>query len=65
MKIETIIEIRNQYKKWGIETPMTKKALCELMIPLRDKYHLTDREVLGIARNEFSIEEMASIGDKK
>lgn len=62
MKIEGIIEIRKQYKKWGIETPMSKEALCELMIPLRDKYNLTDREVLGIARNEFSIEEMANMG---
>lgn len=63
MKIEGIIEIQKQYKKWGTETPMSKKALCDLMIPLRDKYHLTDREVLGIARNEFSIEEMANMGE--
>lgn len=59
MTIEVILEIQQTYKK--ITKKSTKKDLCELMIPLRDKYHLTDKQVLSIARNELTLLEMSKI----
>lgn len=40
---------------------LTKKAICELVIPFRDKYHLSDKDALSIARNEMSIDEISRI----
>lgn len=36
----------------------TKKNMCAILVPLRDKYGLTDRQVLAVARNELSLEEL-------
>ena len=38
-----------------------KKAICNLVIPFRDKYNLTDLQALQIARNELSVAEIADI----
>ena len=43
---------------------MTKKAMCDLVIPFRDKYRLTDIDALSIARNEKSFSEVAKILEK-
>ena len=32
--------------------------MCAILVPLRDKYGLTDRQVLAVARNELSLEEI-------
>ena len=40
---------------------MTKKAMCDLVIPFRDKYGLSDLQALMIARNEMSISEIAEL----
>ena len=40
---------------------MTKKAICDLVIPFRDKYNLTDLQALQIARNELSMSEIAEL----
>ena len=39
----------------------TKKAMCNLVIPFRDKYNLTDLQALQVARNELSVMEMQSL----
>lgn len=45
---------------------LTKKAMCDLCIPFRDKYKLKDSQVLQIARQEVSIETINSwLGDEK
>ena len=55
MTLSDIIEIQRTYKALG---DFTKKQLCDAMIPYRDKFELTDREVLAIARNELTLEEI-------
>ena len=55
MTLSDIIEIQKVYKALG---NFTKKQFCDAMIPYRDKFKLTDREVLTIARNELTLEEI-------
>lgn len=40
---------------------LTKKAICDLVIPFKERYHLTDKEALAIARNELRIDEIVSV----
>lgn len=40
---------------------LTKKALCALCIPFRDKYGLTDLQTLRIARKEMDLMEMVDL----
>ena len=60
MTLSDIIEIQKVYKALG-NKPLgnfTYKQPCDAMIPYRDKFELTDREVLAIARNELTLEEI-------
>ena len=43
---------------------LTKKAMCDLVVPFRDKYGLSDLQALMIARNEMSIPEMEELMNK-
>lgn len=63
MTIEAAIEIQRAYRKLTSgEIPFTKRNMCNLMVPLRDKYGLTDRQVLAVARNELSLGEISALG---
>ena len=50
--------MQKEYQRLVDERKLTKKALCELCVPFRDKYGLTDRQTLRIARREMDLEEM-------
>ena len=57
-------EVGNLQKKYNnllTSGKMTKKAMCDLVIPFRDKYGLSDLQALMIARNEMSISEIAEL----
>lgn len=54
-------ELQMNYQSLIGEGRMTKKAMCELVIPFRDKYGLTDLQALQIARNELTIAEINSL----
>lgn len=43
---------------------LTKKAVCELCIPFRNKYSLTDLQTLRIARNEMDLVKMVDLLEK-
>ena len=59
MQLEVAVEIQKAYSKLTSgQVPFTKKNLCAILAPLRDKYGLTDRQVLAVARNELSLEEI-------
>lgn len=59
MQIEAAVEIQKAYRKLTSgEVPFTKKNMCTILVPLRDKYGLTDRQVLAVARDELSLEEL-------
>lgn len=47
--------LQNDYENLVKNHKLTKKAICDLCIPFRDKYKLTDLETLKIARNEMSV----------
>lgn len=40
---------------------LTKKAMCDLCIPFRDKYGLTDLQALRIVRKEMDLSEMVEL----
>lgn len=53
--MEIIRDIAILQEKWQdlIDNKcLTKKAMCDLCIPFRDKYNLTDSQTLQIARKE-------------
>lgn len=59
MQLEAAVEIQKAYSKLTSgQVPFTKKNMCAILVPLRDKYGLTDRQVLAVARNELSLEEI-------
>lgn len=58
---EEASELQENYQKLIDERKHTKKAMCELCIPFRDKYHLTDLQTLRIARKEMELSEMLDL----
>lgn len=56
--LREIINLQQGYKSLFDKKKLTKKAICDLVIPFRDKYGLKDLEALKIARNELSLAEI-------
>lgn len=46
-------ELQNNYQKLRDERRMTKKAICDLVIPFRDKYNLTDLQHCRLQEMNF------------
>lgn len=59
--LSEIGDLQDSYKKLLNEGKLTKKAMCDLVVPFRDKYHLTDLQALQIAREELSVKEISDI----
>ena len=59
MGCKLIIQTRRLRRENG--NKLTKKAMCDLVVPFRDKYKLTDLQALMVARNELSISEIADL----
>lgn len=53
--------LQSNFQKLCRSNKVSKKAICNLVIPFRDKYNLTDLQALQIARNELSVAEIADI----
>lgn len=53
--------LQDDYQKLVNGNKLTKKAICDLVVPFRDKYKLTDLQALMVARNELSISEIAEL----
>lgn len=63
-------ELQTAYQCLVRQKRLSKKNMCELCIPFRDKYNLTDLQTLRIARNEMDLAEMVDLlerngGDEK
>ena len=56
--MKDIGELQANYKKLINTKKLTKKSMCDLVIPFRDKYGLNDLQALQIARNELTISEI-------
>ena len=60
-----IAEMQRQYQNMIDTKSLTKKALCDLCVPFRDEYGLTDLQTLMIARKEMGIPEIIDLFEKK
>lgn len=56
-----VAELQKEYQKLIDEKRLTKRAMCDLCIPFRDKYGLTDLQALRIARNEMGLSEIVDL----
>lgn len=56
-------ELQDNYQKLIDEKKLTKKAMCDLCVPFRDKYGLTDLQTLRIARREMDLSEMVALAE--
>ena len=61
LKIKDIIDLQESYEELVKTKTLSKRKLCEICIPFRDKFGLTDIEVLRIARNEISLKEIQEL----
>lgn len=53
--------MQEEYQRLVDERKLTKRAMCNLCVPFRDKYGLTDLQVLRIARKEMDLMEMVEL----
>lgn len=53
--------LQSEYKKLVNSKHFTKRALCDLCVPFRDRYNLADAQVLRIARQEITLIELINI----
>lgn len=53
--------MQEEYQRLTAEKKLSKKAMCALCLPFRDKYGLTDLQTLRIARKEMSLLEMLQL----
>ncbi|MBQ7391610.1 MAG: hypothetical protein IJV73_02895 [Clostridia bacterium] len=56
-------ELQDNYQKLIDEKKLTKKAMCDLCVPFRDKYGLTALQTLRIARREMDLSEMVNLAE--
>lgn len=60
-----ILKLQRDWQKLFNSKQMTKKAIVELCVPFRDKYNLTDKQTLCVARDELSKQELLDILESK
>lgn len=53
--------MQEEYQRLTAEKKLSKKAMCALCVPFRDKHGLTDLQTLRIARKEMSLMEMLQL----
>ena len=56
-----VAELHTQYQRLIDEKRLTKREICDLCIPFRDKYGLKDSQALRIIRKEMDLSEMADL----
>ena len=59
--LKEIAELQRNYQTLVNDGELSKKALCALCIPFRDKYHLKDSETIGIARGDYTNPEIVEL----
>lgn len=60
-----VANLQTGYQKLIDESRLSKKAMCDLVVPFRDKYGLKDLQALQIARAELSISEINDLLNKE
>ncbi len=56
-----VAELQKAYQRLIDEKRLTKRAMCDLCIPFRNKYGLKDSQALRIARKEMDLSEMVDL----
>ena len=56
-----VADLQAAYQRLIDEKRLTKRAMCDLCVPFRDKYGLKDAQALRIARNEMDLQEMVNL----
>lgn len=56
-----IAALQDGYDKLDSERRLTKKAICDLCIPFRDKAGISDSQTLAIARREMHLSQILEI----
>ena len=59
--IREAANLQKEYQKLVDNKRLPKKLICELCIPFRDRYKLTDLQVLRIARKEMELSEIVDL----
>lgn len=62
--IKAAAELQEKYQTLVRTKRLSKKAICELCVPFRDKYKLTDLQTLRIARKEFDLSQLILIYER-
>lgn len=60
-----VANLQIEYQKLIGEERLSKKNMCDLVIPFRDKYGLKDSQALQIARAELSVSEINDLLNKE
>lgn len=53
--------MQEEYRRLVNEKRLSKRAMCDLCVPFRDKYGLTDLQTIRIARREMDLAEMVDL----
>ena len=53
--------LQEKYQDLIDSKKVNKKNICDLCIPFRDRYNLTDLQTLRIARKELDLSEMVKL----
>ena len=59
-----VADLQKGWSELQFSGQMTKKAICDLVIPFRNKYGLQDSLALQIARAELSVVEINDLLNK-
>lgn len=60
-----VATLQREYDRLKFSESLSKKNICDLVIPFRDKYGLKDYEALAIARSELSLAEINDLLNKE
>lgn len=58
-----VVNLQKGYQSLEKSKKLTKKAMCRLCVPFKEKYGLKDMTVLSIARRELDTAEITRIYD--
>lgn len=62
--MKTLEDIANVQKAWCklvADKKLTKRAMCDLVIPFRDKYNLPDSVAIAIARGDYDTQKIYAL----
>lgn len=58
------VKMQSDYKRLRNTGNLSKRAMCDICTPFRDKYQLTDLQTLRIAREELSLSELVELAER-